>query len=329
MKLGTKNSKLYRIAIVYWIMVIYIITGFVWWFISLESQNRQMFRFRVEELQMDDPYLIDKLSALKEAKNRKTMGYIGEGVSFMIVISAGAIYVYRAMRSEVKTSIQQQNFMMAITHELKTPISITRLNVETIKKRTLNPQQKERLLSQTLDEIERLNILTNNILVASQLESASYHLNVQKINLSEVAEDCVAKFGIRYNDRTIQLNIENNVYINGEEQMLALVINNLLDNARKYTPPTRSLEMELLVRNKQAILHVKDQGDGIPDEEKKQIFSRFYRLGSESTRKTKGTGLGLFLCKKIIKDLKGTICVKDNTPTGAIFTITLPLYKEA
>lgn len=328
MKFKIKPPKLYVIGLVYWLMVTYIFAGFIWWFVSLERQNRAMYRFRVEELQMDDAYFIDKLEALKDAKNRKSMGYIGEAISFLVVISVGAVFVYRNIKVTLETNAQQQNFMMAVTHELKTPIAVARLNIETMRKRKLNEQQQQHILCKTLDEVERLNVLTNNILVASQLESSNYHLNIQHINISDIAENCIEQFSLRFPNRKIFTDIHQDLYILGEEQLIPLVINNLLDNAKKYTPAEEPLELILFQKQNNIYLELKDLGPGISDEEKKHIFSRFYRVGSESTRNTKGTGLGLFLCQKIIKDLKGTINVRDNQPKGSIFTIILPIAEH-
>ena len=119
----------------------------------------------------------------------------------------------------------------------------------------------------------------------------------------------------------IQSNIQDNIYLMSDEVMMQILLNNLLDNAIKYSPKEKSISVDLLQKNNQIFLIVKDEGIGITDIEKKKIFDKFYRSGSETTRKTKGTGLGLYLCKKIVKNHRGKIEVASNEPCGSIFTI--------
>lgn len=107
--------------------------------------------------------------------------------------------------------------------------------------------------------------------------------------------------------------------------MLQMAINNLLENAVKYTAPDKPIQVKINTRHHTAYIQIADQGMGIPDEEKKKIFNKFYRVGSEESRKTKGTGLGLYITCKIVSQHRGKITVKDNQPTGSVFEICLPL----
>jgi signal transduction histidine kinase len=110
----------------------------------------------------------------------------------------------------------------------------------------------------------------------------------------------------------------------GDMLLLHLAVNNLLENAVKYTPSDSVIHVRLSSDQNQVVLQVIDNGKGVPDSEKRKIFSKFYRIGDEDTRATKGTGLGLYLTKRIVKQHKGHITVRDNQPRGAIFQITLP-----
>ena len=102
---------------------------------------------------------------------------------------------------------------------------------------------------------------------------------------------------------------------------MQIMINNLLDNAIKYSPKESTIGFRLMKQSHSIGLHVTDEGPGIPDTEKKKIFGRFYRIGNEAIRKTKGTGLGLYLCKKIAADHHAEISVTNNDPTGCDFAI--------
>jgi signal transduction histidine kinase len=213
--------------------------------------------------------------------------------------------------------------MMAVTHELKTPIAVTQLNLETLQKRKLEEAQQQKIISSTLKEANRLNELTNNILVASQLEAGAYYLNKQEVNLSEIAEESFKEFEQRFPARELQKKIQPDLYVEGEQLLLHLLINNLLDNAIKYSPAEKTVLLALEEKNKEVKLSVTDEGVGISDAEKKRVFDKFYRIGSESTRTAKGTGLGLYLCKKIVHEFKGAITIENNKPQGSIFTVIL------
>lgn len=321
-----KKHKFYFISFTYWFLLLYIISALVWWFISLETQNRQMFTYRYEQLRSDDYQYTQKIEALEDARYRKSLQYIGEGLTFFVLIMIGAAYVYRTIRQEIKSADQQQNFMMAITHEFKTPIAITRLNLETLQKRRLEPEQQQKLILNTLSETQRLNSLTNNILTTAQLESRHHAISEQEIDLSELIRASVEEFRVRYPLRAFHLRIEPDIWIKGEQLLLQLLISNLIDNAIKYDPERQPIVISLTqIKQKAVRLEIKDQGPGIPQEDKKRIFTKFYRVGSESVRTTKGTGLGLYLCKRIVSDHGGQISVMGNHPNGAIFTIQFPI----
>lgn len=318
-----RKKHLTFLTLVSWFLLFYIIAALVFWFISLETQNKQMYVYRVSELKKDDPGYYDKVLEFDKARRLKSIQYIGEGSTFLLLILVGAAFVYRATKRQIMLSHQQQNFMMAVTHELKTPIAVTRLNLETLLKRKLEDAQREKLLRNTLQEATRLNELCNNILISAQLEAGAYRLDSQELDMSAlaqaVANDCIA----RYPQRSIVVNLQPEVFVEGEQLLLQLLVSNLLENALKYSPKDKPVQLGLAIEEKKIKLTVTDEGAGIPDEEKKKIFTKFYRIGSESTRSTKGTGLGLYLCKKIATDHKGSIAVRDNKPQGSIFTVTL------
>ncbi len=239
----------------------------------------------------------------------------------MLFIMAGALFIYRAVRKQFRESQQQQNFMMAITHELKTPIAITKLNLETLQKHRLDEQKQRKLLQMTLQETERLNSLANNILISSQLEAGGYSLSKEELDISSLAEGCVNDFKNRYPANTWIAEIEKDLALTGDCLLLQILINNLLENAIKYSPKESTVTIKLAKKTHSIILSVLDEGPGIPETERKKIFDRFYRIGNESVRKTKGTGLGLYLCKKISVDHHAVIQVTNNPAGGSNFSV--------
>jgi len=311
------------ITVVYWFLLVYIIAALVYWFIVLERQTDEMSQLRIEQLKKDAPAFTQQLDEIELQHKRKRIQYIGEGGTFLVLIIVGASFVYRSVRKQILLSQQQQNFMMAVTHELKTPIAVAQLNLETLQKRKLDEAQQQKLIATALKETNRLNSLTNNILVASQLEMDTYKLNRQPFNFSELVLSCVKDFKNRFPARMFETTMESDVMTDGEATLLQMMLNNLLDNAIKYSPKENPIHVLLVKKEKQLVLSVADEGEGIADDEKKNVFEKFYRIGSEATRKAKGTGLGLYLCRKIVKDHNGTIVIQNNQPHGAILTVTL------
>jgi two-component system, OmpR family, sensor histidine kinase CiaH len=321
MKAFTKR-RLVIASVVYWFLLIYIIAALVWWFITLESQNRQMANYRLSELKMDDPTYLGQYESITEEKKRKTGQYIGEGITFLALTLVAALFVYRAARRQFLLQHQQENFMMAITHELKTPIAIAKLNLETLQKHSLDEAKRQKLLLTTIQETNRLNTLANNILVSSQLEGLRHLVAKEELNFSELVKSTVQDFKTRFPETNWKTAIEPEMDITGDALLLQILVNNLLENAIKYSPKESTIQCVLNHKNRAIVLQVLDHGPGIPESEKKKVFDKFYRIGNEATRTTKGTGLGLYLCKKIAIDHRATIKVTDNSPSGCIFTVS-------
>lgn len=322
MPLSTYKTKRLRfVFIVYWFLLAYIIAALVWWFIALNNQNHQVALHDIYQLKKDAPSYYDDVQAILSREKRKTSQFIGEGVVFFLVIMAGAIFIFRAVRRQLKLGQQQQHFMMAITHELKTPIAVTRLNLETLQKRKLDEAQQHKLIQNTIQETNRLNALCNNILLVSQIEDNRYHFIKEDINLGELVNECVKDFTNRFPERIYQSSIADNVFIKGDSLLLQLAANNLIENATKYSGREKPVSVLLTNNNGKIYFTVKDEGNGIPDEDKKKIFEKFYRIGNKATKEAKGTGLGLYLTKKIAQQHRAGINVVDNSPSGSIFTI--------
>ncbi len=308
------------VTIVYWVLLVYMVSALVYWYTALEKQNKVISSIRLSELKQDDPGYYTNFLRIEDAAKRKTTQYIAEGTTFLALILVGAVFVFRATRRQLRLSKQQQNFMMAITHELKTPIAVTQLNLETLQKRKLDEEKQQKLITNTLQEANRLNTLCNNILLASQLDAGAYRSSHQEINFSDLVEGCIDDFSSRYPQRKIDERIEEGIYFTGEGLLLQILVNNLIENALKYSPKEADISVFLRQEQGRIRLSVTDTGPGIAPEERRRIFDKFYRSGNENTRKAKGTGLGLYLCRKIAESHNGYISVTDNHPAGSNFT---------
>jgi len=315
-----KKNRLLIITVVYWFLLVYIVSAMVWWFIALEKQNKLMIDYKLSELVSTDPSYNTKRLDLLAEKRRKSTIYISEGITFLALIFSVSAFVYRAVRRQITLQEQQENFMMAITHELKTPIAIAKLNLETLQKHQLDEGRRQKLLQITLQETNRLNNLASNILVSAQLESGKYFVK-EELNFSDLLKSCLNDFVSRLPDRTWNINITPDTELPGDPLLLQIMANNLLENAVKYSPAGSAIGCSLAPENGYPVLVISDEGSGIPPSEKKRIFKKFYRIGSEQTRSAKGTGLGLYLCKKIADDHKAKITVENNFPSGSKFIV--------
>lgn len=315
-----KARPLRIIFIFYWFLLAYILAALIFWYIDLNGQNQELTQLRFNAVSVNDVHYIQKTNRIQKARDRKTAQYMGEGITFLLMILAGAFYVFRIIKRQLVQSEQQKNLMMAITHELKTPIAVTRLNLETMQIRKLEPTQQQKLIRSTIEEANRLNTLCNNMLFMSQLDSGASSLANERIDFSNLTLDCATDFIVRFPDRKIELNIQEEIIITGDKLLLQLAINNLLDNAIKYSGKEDVVLVKLFKIQKKVKLQVIDQGIGIKTSEKEKIFEKYYR---GEGMQAKGTGLGLYLTKEIVKQHNGNISIKNNELRGSTFEIQL------
>lgn len=320
-----KKRRLAIATAVYWFLLAYIVAGLAWWFIALETQNRQMTSYKLQELKLDDPSFEARREGILAEAHRKTASYIGEGSTFLLLILVAAIFVYREVRSQIRLQQQQQNFMMAVTHELKTPIAVAKLNLETLQKHRLSEEKQEKIIRAALQETGRLDTLANNILVASQLEGGGYVRSKEAVDMSTLVSAAIENLRHRFAARKWAGDVLEGCTLQGDPLLLQMLVSNLAENAVKYSPKEGEISIQLKKDGSHWLLSVRDEGPGISDKEKKKIFHKFYRSGQEGTRNAPGTGLGLYLCRKIALDHKAQIKVSDNSPVGSIFTVSFSI----
>ncbi len=316
-----KKKRLALATIVYWILLLYTISALVFWFIELQQQNRQMTVYKLEEVHANDPHYTKRLQTIAAEERAKTAQYIGEGSIFLLLILVGAIFVYRAVKRQISLQQEQQNFMMAVTHELKTPIAVAKLNLETLQRYKLEEPRQQKIIQATLQETNRLNTLANNILISAQLEGHGYRMLRDELDFAALVASAVHEFQGRFPERKWESVIQPDLTLAGDTLLLQILVNNLLENAVKYSMKESRVSVTVNQENHRIILRVKDEGIGIPPAERKKIFEKFYRVGTEQTRPAQGTGLGLYICKKIASDHHATISVTGNKPQGSIFEV--------
>ncbi len=249
---------------------------------------------------------------------------LGELSVFVLVFAIGAYFLHRSINAERRLHQQQKNFLLSVTHELKSPLASIKLYLQTIQKRDLNREQQMNFIGKSLMDIERLNDLVENMLIASRIDNSSYTFPKERFNLSELVQTIVSRLQINKcdcNQQIIAAEVDPGIEILGDKFALSSMINNLVENAIKYSGPCEVVEVKLQRKEQSVHLMVADHGIGISDAEKPRIFEKFYRVGNEDTRNTKGTGLGLFIVKHVLDKHEATIKVRDNKPSGSIFEV--------
>lgn len=249
---------------------------------------------------------------------------MGEGSVFIFVFFVGAYSMHRSINRERKLQEQKKNFLLSVTHELKSPLASIKILLQTIQKRDLTKEQVLDFIGKSLRDIERLDDMVENMLLASKIDNHSYNFPKDKFNLSVLVDSIVNRLQITKCEGTQQIidaEIESKIEITGDKFALTSVVTNLIENAIKYSGPCETVDVKLFSRDEKVYLEVADHGIGIADHEKTRIFERFYRVGSEETRNTKGTGLGLYIVKEVLDKHQASIKVKDNRPVGSIFEV--------
>jgi len=281
--------------VIFYAIIIYAVAELVWW-----------------------GYMLVKMQP-----ERKGM-IMSEGMMFGLVLFAGAFYMHKSLARERKLQEQKKNFLLSVTHELKSPLASIKLLLQTIQKRDLTKAQIQDFIGKSLLDIERLDDMVENMLLASKIENSSYSFPKAKFNLSVLVDSIVNRLQITRcdgNQQIIDAEIEPKIEMTGDKFALTSVVTNLIENAIKYSKPCETVEVKLYAKDGRIHFNVADHGIGIADAEKNRIFDRFYRVGNEDTRNTKGTGLGLYIVKQVLDKHEASIKVKDNRPVGSVFEV--------
>ncbi|MEN0005783.1 MAG: ATP-binding protein [Bacteroidota bacterium] len=307
-----------------------------WWSVLLFTKNRDAFAAKRDKLRIlmiadgavnDDQAFFQSAPYIDLEKHYKQQEWMimGEALVFIIILVIGIWLINRGYNKEVNSALQRRNFLLSITHELKSPLASIHLVLETLQKRQLKKELVERLTRNGLIETERLNMLVNDLLLSARFETA-YQPNMEPLNLADLLATIVERQQYKHPKATISWIYDDSLspIIKGDQNGLTSVANNLIENAVKYGTENPTIDVHMKAKNGKVLITVADDGIGISDRDKSKIFEKFYRVGNEDTRKTKGTGLGLYIVAEIVKAHKGQITVADNKPRGTVFKIILP-----
>lgn len=300
------NTNKPKSLFLFYLLVVYIFFQFVWWSYMLFQLN-------------------NKVYAGTDELHKRWLMIFGEGIVFMWLLTYGVVKIRSYLKKESEVAIQQKNFMLAVTHELKSPLASIKLILETIQKRTLDKNKLDEITSDGISDAQRLNNLVENILFVANIENSSAALNREDVNLSDYLNEVIKKAAFIYGQsHKLVADIIPDIFYAIDKINFQSVIYNLIENAVKYSAKGSSVFIKLYLSDVKIILSVTDEGIGIAEPEKQKIFEKFYRSGNEETRTSKGTGLGLYIVKKITELHAGIITVKNNLPQGSAFEIAFP-----
>ena len=252
------------------------------------------------------------------------------GVIFFSLIIAGIVIYTIFLVREIHKNEQQDSFLNAVTHELKTPITSLRLYLETLESRRLSDAQRQDFYRIMLEDTDRLFGTVEQILKAGEARHASSKKNWEQIDFSGIVAETAELTRLRHHLPAEALRFAGTngeqIYLRGNPQELRTAVFNLVENAVKYSGEKKEIAIDLVTPDMDTVLlRVRDQGVGIPRTELKRIFRRFYRVPSSATGRVKGTGLGLFIVRSIARRHGGDAFAESpGTGRGSTFTLRLP-----
>ena len=264
----------------------------------------------------------EEFRAIHRTFIKKQRAFYSEVIFFTIMVISGVLWVFGKLESLLNLNKMQNNFLLSVTHELKTPLTAIKLSSQTLQQRKPDEEIRSVLIQQIVNNSDRLNELLDNVLLATRIDGKSYRYNMAKTDISAL---------IRKTGELVlsEPNFHGRfVFEEGPREMicdeisLRLVFSNLFQNAVKYAGSDALVSVRYGETDGKFTISVSDNGKGMDPKEHKAIFNKFYRVGDEDTRENKGTGLGLYLVKQILRSHSAGIKAESGQPSGTTFTIT-------
>jgi signal transduction histidine kinase len=292
------------------------------------------------------------LELIEQERLRPLRMFAAEGVVFLILVLVGAVLVLRALKGDVDLLRQQANFLSAVTHELRSPLTSIRLYTETMALRDPPAEKRKRYLKAIEEDVARLDALVENLLAVARLDKDGTLLRLESVRLEHgvsefletmrheldtrgvavrlrisdtrgEAEDVVASHEAR-SDHEAQ-----SVLVRVDRGALRTILRNLIDNALKYGVSNRpEIDVHVYKNGRYGVLDITDYGIGLEPRERERIFRKFYRVGDELVRKAQGSGLGLYLVRALARQGGGdVVAVSPGLGRGTTMRVRLPLAR--
>lgn len=300
-------------------LTLYVVAQFFWWAVLLLRRDRELhdMAVQVQALGGDPGPVLDPVRSMRMV--------LGEGAVFLVLLVVVLLLTYRAVRRDLELARAQRNFLLAVSHELRTPITAIKLQLQTLARPGLDAARTHELKQRALDEVDRLALLTDKVLLATRSDEDVVSLRPVDLDAMEVLRGVVdrARIGVA-KDHALTLTGPEACPTHMDAEALRSIADNLVENAAKYAPAGTSIEITVEAGRDGWRFSVADRGPGVPASERERVFERFQRGGQEETRQTKGTGLGLYIVRRLVERSGGAVVVRDRPGGGAIFVASFP-----
>jgi PAS domain S-box-containing protein len=246
-----------------------------------------------------------------------------------VAIDDGVVYAFRDLTEERALERMKTDFVATVSHELRTPLAAIYGSAMTVRRRDieLDEDVRMRLLDVIADESNRLAEIVNDLLLASHLDSGELQVAIEQCDPRELAES-VLEAAATHLPESITLGLkapEQVPWVAADRGQLRQVLVNLVENAIKYSPDGGPVEIELAQADKMLRFAIRDRGLGVPETERTRVFEKFYRLDPNMTRGIGGTGLGLYICRELVRRVHGRIWVEPRKSGGSTFVVEVPI----
>jgi signal transduction histidine kinase len=300
----------------------YILLQSAWWMWLLLSKDRDIFALQQQLISSGiAPHLPVRLP------QHMLMMVLGEGSVFLVLLLLALWVTFRTLRHELSLARQQRDFLMAASHELRTPIAALKLHLQTLERPGLGSGPRDLLVRSAGSDVDRLYQLTERILLASRLEEKAVPPLWADVDVARETGAVVEAARLGYGQgHVIVLDQPDELRIRTDPALFRSILVNLLENACKYAPPGTEVRVGLAKTDRAFSMLVSDAGPGVPAADRHRIFEKFFRGGREETRNTKGTGLGLFIVKRLVESLGGQVEYRPLLPHGSTFAASFPLH---
>ncbi|MBN2198471.1 MAG: hypothetical protein JW747_01325 [Candidatus Aminicenantes bacterium] len=249
-------------------------------------------------------------------------------LTFLVSILAGGTWTLNTFRREIELARNKTTFVTNVSHELKTPLTSIRMFAEMLKEgRPADPGKREQYLGLMVSETDRLTRLVNNVLDFSRMEKGKKTYAPKLVDAGRLVGEIAAGQRPRLEHQGFRLDVrvpDGSVLVRADEEALKQAVLNLLSNAENYSDATREIEIEATAAAEEVFIRVSDRGIGVPRQHAKKIFQEFYRADDSLTARTKGTGLGLTIARRLVRDQGGDLVYAARPGGGSLFEIRLP-----
>ena len=306
-----------------WISVLimsYILLAISWWGYLLYIKNDKYYEVLINQ----ETQAREIKTILEEKKDQSTM-IVGEGIVLAVSVLLGLWLINRSINREITSVNNQNNFLLSVSHELKSPIAAIKLAIQTLKRKGLKVEQKELLLDRAVLDSDRLEKMIENVLITANFDNSSFQVFIEQIELVDVISKIIREHQqLSLRDIYLTNSLTKSLYLT-DESIIRIIVDNLLENAVKYSEPNERIDVKLYETGSELNIQVEDLGIGISEKDKLKVIDRFYRGDHKNVRKQKGTGLGLYIVKRLSDKLNGSLSISDNLPTGTIIRVKLPM----